>query len=122
MRATRTIAERDQPNGRSAFLTAYQSMVSQRPYRSSNGLKRSTPIILATRYQRKFPSIAPAVPEMMMPVRLISPRTASRSEEHTSELQSLMSISYAVFCLKKNTNPNTNQHHPNPTPPQHPQP
>src|SRR3546814_6431040 len=30
--------------------------------------------------------------------------TASRSEEHTSELQSLMRISYAVFCLKKKTN------------------
>src|SRR3546814_10436873 len=28
-----------------------------------------------------------------------------RSEEHTSELQSLMRISYAVFCLKKKTNP-----------------
>src|SRR3546814_1702793 len=27
--------------------------------------------------------------------------TKNRSEEHTSELQSLMSISYAVFCLKK---------------------
>src|SRR3546814_6870974 len=27
-----------------------------------------------------------------------------RSEEHTSELQSLMRISYAVFCLKKNIN------------------
>src|SRR3546814_4226496 len=27
--------------------------------------------------------------------------TASRSEEHTSELQSLMRISYAVFCLQK---------------------
>src|SRR3546814_10027193 len=27
----------------------------------------------------------------------------ARSEEHTSELQSLMSISYAVFCLKKKT-------------------
>src|SRR3546814_10157479 len=27
-----------------------------------------------------------------------------RSEEHTSELQSLMSISYAVFCLKKQKN------------------
>src|SRR3546814_4802127 len=27
----------------------------------------------------------------------------SRSEEHTSELQSLMRISYAVFCLQKNT-------------------
>src|SRR3546814_6244922 len=29
-------------------------------------------------------------------------RHARRSEEHTSELQSLMRISYAVFCLKKN--------------------
>src|SRR3546814_19175643 len=30
--------------------------------------------------------------------------SASRSEEHTSELQSLMRISYAVFCLKKKKN------------------
>src|SRR3546814_10040568 len=30
-------------------------------------------------------------------------RDAMRSEEHTSELQSLMRISYAVFCLKKKT-------------------
>src|SRR3546814_8877239 len=30
-------------------------------------------------------------------------RQEQRSEEHTSELQSLMRISYAVFCLKKNT-------------------
>src|SRR3546814_3338947 len=30
-----------------------------------------------------------------------APRTQTRSEEHTSELQSLMRISYAVFCLKK---------------------
>src|SRR3546814_9440156 len=29
----------------------------------------------------------------------------NRSEEHTSELQSLMRISYAVFCLKKKTKP-----------------
>src|SRR3546814_7017812 len=35
-------------------------------------------------------------------------RRAGRSEEHTSELQSLMRISYAVFCLKKNTNIITN--------------
>src|SRR3546814_3296589 len=35
-----------------------------------------------------------------------------RSEEHTSELQSLMRISYAVFCLKKKKTPH----------PQHPQP
>src|SRR3546814_10863586 len=34
---------------------------------------------------------------------------AERSEEHTSELQSLMRISYAVFCLKKKTR-TTKQH------------
>src|SRR3546814_7441165 len=33
-----------------------------------------------------------------------------RSEEHTSELQSLMRISYAVFCLKKKTTQNTTTH------------
>src|SRR3546814_2944306 len=31
------------------------------------------------------------------------PNRLARSEEHTSELQSLMRISYAVFCLKKKT-------------------
>src|SRR3546814_7372942 len=34
----------------------------------------------------------------------VSPATRQRSEEHTSELQSLMRISYAVFCLKKKNN------------------
>src|SRR3546814_7503398 len=39
----------------------------------------------------------------------------SRSEEHTSELQLLMRISYAVFCLKKNiTQQNRGQHMINP--------
>src|SRR3546814_4788802 len=33
-----------------------------------------------------------------------------RSEEHTSELQSLMRISYAVFCLKKKKKHNNNNH------------
>src|SRR3546814_7521439 len=37
-------------------------------------------------------------------VRILRPRPRTvRSEEHTSELQSLMRISYAVFCLKKKT-------------------
>src|SRR3546814_1292489 len=39
---------------------------------------------------------------------------STRSEEHTSELQSLMRISYAVFCLKKkkkNNNPHFHQAH-----------
>src|SRR3546814_2483303 len=39
--------------------------------------------------------------------------TGRRSEEHTSELQSLMRSSYAVFCLKKKTTdtPSYNKHH-----------
>src|SRR3546814_1821704 len=36
-------------------------------------------------------------------------RAAARSEEHTSELQSLMRISYAVFCLKKTTTKTSKQ-------------
>src|SRR3546814_3573179 len=77
---------------------------------------------------RRFPHLrAPvaAAPQRGRPPRLprrgrrrhdrhivIGPRPARprRSEEHTSELQSLMRISYAVFCLKKKTNHNTNTH------------
>src|SRR3546814_5366018 len=40
--------------------------------------------------------------DLALPVRAAS----ARSEEHTSELQSLMRISYAVFCLKKNKQKN----------------
>src|SRR3546814_2487208 len=36
---------------------------------------------------------------------LVDLEAALRSEEHTSELQSLMRISYAVFCLEKTTTP-----------------
>src|SRR3546814_7957252 len=36
-------------------------------------------------------------------------RDKGRSEEHTSELQSLMRISYAVFCLKKKTKTSQNK-------------
>src|SRR3546814_8990529 len=46
--------------------------------------------------------LAPAV----APLRLGLRRVRARSEEHTSELQSLMRISYAVFCLKKKMNIN----------------
>src|SRR3546814_1779566 len=42
----------------------------------------------------RFPGANTAVPSFLK---------TYRSEEHTSELQSLMRISYAVFCLKKNT-------------------
>src|SRR3546814_1533099 len=40
----------------------------------------------------------------------VLPLEGVRSEEHTSELQSLMRISYAVFCLKKKKKENTKRH------------
>src|SRR3546814_1967906 len=54
--------------------------------------------------------VAPRPPHSNIRSRTSSPgsqrATSARSEEHTSELQSLMRISYAVFCLKnKSTKP-----------------
>src|SRR3546814_7024974 len=49
-------------------------------------------IIYANRYRRQSTNCT-------------APYPGPRSEEHTSELQSLMRISYAVFCLKKKNNP-----------------
>src|SRR3546814_10678052 len=50
--------------------------------------------------RRLFPATTPVARRS----RSRSTRCRSRSEEHTSELQSLMRISYAVFCLKKKQN------------------
>src|SRR3546814_2704551 len=53
--------------------------------------------------ENRAPSMALLVPHSA-PMPGIAKVTATRrSEEHTSELQSLMRISYAVFCLKKKT-------------------
>src|SRR3546814_7652630 len=78
---------------------------------------------LAHRYDRKIFSIAlPLASSSIILSRMrisrisgssiVSTRTpqttpVTRSEEHTSELQSLMRISYAVFCLKKKKKKNT---------------
>src|SRR3546814_2934361 len=43
-------------------------------------------------------------------VHVVGLQPELRSEEHTSELQSLMRISYAVFCLKKKKNTYTHNH------------
>src|SRR3546814_4739179 len=63
-------------------------------------------------------SMARCLPTGVEPVKVILRITGCgiryseiRSEEHTSELQSLMRISYAVFCLKKKTNTRTKDTH-----------
>src|SRR3546814_3601550 len=52
-----------------------------------------------------------AAPRPVRPVHVHARRIplSGRSEEHTSELQSLMRISYAVFCLKKKNKKNKTQ-------------
>src|SRR3546814_1670930 len=54
----------------------------------------------AARKQGRTPTPAPLA-IIRRCARIDEDRTVARSEEHTSELQSLMRISYAVFCLKK---------------------
>src|SRR3546814_5472583 len=54
---------------------------------------------------------AALLPQVLDTFDEISKTWKKRSEEHTSELQSLMRISYAVFCLnKKNTNTDNGHH------------
>src|SRR3546814_4622662 len=60
-------------------------------------------------------SIATAVPKALgrwEAMVEVCGSTHNRSEEHTSELQSLMRISYAVFCLKKKKQLHTSRYNP----------
>src|SRR3546814_6984325 len=72
------------------------------------------PSMKAEHYRRGYPEAIIASGAMLGPI--LPPSipmivyAVMRSEEHTSELQSLMRISYAVFCLKKKNNKNK-QHH-----------
>src|SRR3546814_4263700 len=50
------------------------------------------------------------MPSLQVPNLLCYEELLERSEEHTSELQSLMRISYAVFCLKKKKNQTQSNH------------
>src|SRR3546814_9741495 len=60
-------------------------------------------------YQRLSGRFAHYAVDPYLPVEPRDPVT-DRSEEHTSELQSLMRISYAVFCLKKKNKKTENNH------------
>src|SRR3546814_5262315 len=82
----------------------------RRPPRST---RTDTLFPYTTLFRSPPPPAAPAQPPPVQPQSLAAARSRHgyslatslgrrrRSEEHTSELQSLMRISYAVFCLKK---------------------
>src|SRR3546814_10344092 len=63
------------------------------------------PALFARRRRGLWPGLWESCAAGQGPIRRMEP--GARSEEHTSELQSLMRISYAVFCLKKKKNKNT---------------
>src|SRR3546814_1944183 len=72
--------------------------LGQRPERAQPGRRK------VTRDAAPAHAILPVGGDRHVDDGIVQP---GRSEEHTSELQSLMRISYAVFCLKTKTNNNT---------------
>src|SRR3546814_5201886 len=77
---------------RSSWLPPFSAGFSSRDGCTVETLKERS------RCSRKYPAITASMVQ-----RRLREANGRRSEEHTSELQSLMRISYAVFCLKKKT-------------------
>src|SRR3546814_6505680 len=68
----------------------------------------STPRVDPIRHGVHLPQLSTAQNSMAKrAICAMSTLSSNRSEEHTSELQSLMRISYAVFCLKKKNQKHT---------------
>src|SRR3546814_5939399 len=94
------------------YTTLFRSRLMPKTHTSSGSPRRWAVSLLRSAVQ----------PTVDSSVKLLTPVTIRvtfevRSEEHTSELQSLMRISYAVFCLKKKTKTTANiyiktQHNP----------
>src|SRR3546814_6190903 len=85
--------------GRAADLSwRHGADVRRRPGApAQHGRCRMTPSV-----DERFASVIRALTEVVLP-HLPADASLARWEEHTSELQSLMRISYAVCCLQKNT-------------------
>src|SRR3546814_5156076 len=83
--------------------SAKQDQSSQRAWAISSMRRRT--MMFFTVWAVNRPPLAASIPATFnlsaMAVNDQPPVSIGRSEEHTSELQSLMRISYAVFCLKK---------------------
>src|SRR3546814_5707783 len=88
------------PSPRDAWLRAgrWVSLRSTHPARSEESVAHPSPVFEGRGPLRQQRGRVHLSEKRTRPVTLIL-----RSEEHTSELQSLMRISYAVFCLQKKT-------------------
>src|SRR3546814_6139791 len=104
------VAKRPPPDGRVERSpvggpTYQQSCADQTAIQPLQPVARSADLSISmlTSGTMRRPSTRPSLDEGVDETADIVERHR-RSEEHTSELQSLMRISYAVFCLKKKTN------------------
>src|SRR3546814_6830668 len=81
---------------RCALVTGVQTCALPISRRASCGVR---PVLAERKLDRSTRPAASTLAHCLKTVSQVRP--SQRSEEHTSELQSLMRISYAVFCLKK---------------------
>src|SRR3546814_9450127 len=100
-------ARRRRPMEVPAELDSRFLRVGDKLYRSAHD-KQPVATITPDRIKAKDPN---SLPDLIRLAKENGWTAIKRSEEHTSELQSLMSISYAVFCLKKKNNINIKQKH-----------
>src|SRR3546814_2217332 len=79
---------------------------AHRAHMSTEGLAHRLPAYAGRSMQAELEALEKALGAPERPVAAV---VGGRSEEHTSELQSLMRISYAVFCLKQKNKNSRNQ-------------
>src|SRR3546814_8186296 len=99
------------------YTTLFRSCGSEAQSRNCSANRPCTPQPASQRSPctwYRWPLMAENVSKVSVaqPNRVMNSRSRAaenRSEEHTSELQSLMRISYAVFCLKKKRTTNNNR-------------
>src|SRR3546814_2120110 len=84
---------------RTDTLFPYTTLCRSDAYQSSTPERYSMPC--STTHHRPYLCSCDSSDAIAVPSLAWSVARPCRSEEHTSELQSLMRISYAVFCLKK---------------------
>src|SRR3546814_4215656 len=95
---------RSRANGSTSRVTRLRRDRGRRTKWREARAAATPPADLAAPQDRWLPRQKGSVPLAQVPPASCPLALDPRSEEHTSELQSLMRISYAVFCLKKKRN------------------
>src|SRR3546814_5914538 len=89
------------------YVTGEESLTQVHLRAKRLGLTRlDLPVLAETGVEQIIAQLQAVQPALVVidSIQTLSTDKLDRSEEHTSELQSLMRISYAVFCLKKKHN------------------